>query len=69
MNPEQARYEPAISPIDIESDNITISSGGPPNAASNLLEPVCSPCHITSAPDLGTHLVSSAKEVSECPPF
>jgi hypothetical protein len=67
MQPEQARYEPAISLIDVESDNITISSGGPPDAASNLLEPVRSPHRITSAPDLGTRPVSSATEVSECP--
>jgi hypothetical protein len=64
MDPEQSRYERAISPIDVESDNITISSGGPPDAAGHLLEPVRSPRRITSAPDLGTRLVSTAMEVS-----
>jgi hypothetical protein len=65
LNPEQARYECAISPIDVKSDNITISSSGPPEAAGNLLKPVCSPRRITSAPDLGTRLASSAVEVSQ----
>jgi hypothetical protein len=63
MHPEQARYESAISPIEAESDNITISSGGPPDAAAHFLEPVRSPRRITSAPDLGAHPVLSAIEV------
>jgi hypothetical protein len=65
LNPQQAWYECAILPIDVESDNITISSGRPPEAAGNLLEPVCSPWRITSTPDLGTRPASSAVEVSQ----
>jgi hypothetical protein len=64
MHPDQARYVDAISPIEVESDNITISSGGPPDAAANLLEPVRSPRRITSAPDLGTRPATGIIEVS-----
>jgi hypothetical protein len=63
MHPDQARYEDAISPIEAESDNITISSGGPPDAAANLLEPVRSPRRITSVPDLGKRSAPGDMEV------
>jgi hypothetical protein len=63
MHHDQARYEAVISPIEEESDNITISSGGPLDAAANLLEPVCSPRRITSAPDLGKHPATGTTEV------
>jgi hypothetical protein len=64
MHPDQARYEEAISPLEAESDNIMISSGGPPDAAANFLEPVRSPRRITSAPDLGTRPSTGMMEVS-----
>jgi hypothetical protein len=64
MHPDQARYKEAISPLKAESDNLTISPGGPPDAAANLLEPVRSPRCITLAPDLGTRPVAGMMEVS-----
>jgi hypothetical protein len=68
MHPDQAWYKDAISPIDMESDAITISSRGPPDPAANLLEPVRSPCRITSTPNLGARPGTGNVEVSRASP-
>jgi hypothetical protein len=53
LDPNHACDITTISPLDVEFDNITISSGGPVDKGLKLLENKCSPPRMVSALTLG----------------